>query len=185
MKISSVDLEMRSYLQRIATGPELSKDLSEEEAYRAMTHILAGSADEVQSAIFLIALRMKRETDAENCGALRALLDSTVQVRSGVADILHIADPFDGFVRGLPAAPFLPAVLAAVGSPQSVRALSRSGRSTVLLTARSLQPRVRQWNWSRLRQQCNLKIRPVAGHMLTRDTPVLVCTSWLIFGHEL
>ena len=26
MKISSVDLEMRSYLQRIATGPELSKD---------------------------------------------------------------------------------------------------------------------------------------------------------------
>lgn len=115
MKISSVDLEMRSYLQRIATGPELSKDLSEEETYRAMTHILAGSADEVQSAIFLIALRMKRETDAENCGALRALLDSTVQVRSDVADILHVTDPFDGFVRGLPAAPFLPAVLAACG----------------------------------------------------------------------
>ena len=112
MKISSVDLEMRSYLQRIATGPELSKDLSEEETYHAMTHILAGSADEVQSAIFLIALRMKRETDAENCGALRALLDSTVQVRSDVADILHVTDPFDGFVRGLPAAPFLPAVLA-------------------------------------------------------------------------
>ena len=81
MTNTAVDLEMRSYLQRIATGPELSKDLSEEEAYRAMTHILAGSADEVQSAIFLIALRMKRETDAENCGALRVLLDSTVQVR--------------------------------------------------------------------------------------------------------
>ena len=63
MKFSPVDLEMRSYLQRIATGPELSKDLSEEETYHAMTHILAGSADEVQSAIFLIALRMKRETD--------------------------------------------------------------------------------------------------------------------------
>ena len=116
MTNTAVDLEMRSYLQRIATGPELSKDLSEEEAYRAMTHILAGSADEVQSAIFLIALRMKRETDAENCGALRALLDSTVQVRCAVVtDILHIADPFDGFVRGLPAAPFLPAVLAACG----------------------------------------------------------------------
>ncbi len=42
MKISSVDLEMRSYLQRSATGPELSKDLSEEETYQAMTHILAG-----------------------------------------------------------------------------------------------------------------------------------------------
>ena len=115
MNNSSVDLEMRSYLQRIATGPELSKDLSEEETYHAITHILAGSADEVQSAIFLIALRMKRETDAENCGALRALLDSTIQVRSDVADILHIADPFDGFVRGLPAAPFLPSVLAACG----------------------------------------------------------------------
>ena len=32
MTNTAVDLEMRSYLQRIATGPELSKDLSEEEA---------------------------------------------------------------------------------------------------------------------------------------------------------
>ena len=78
MKIASVDLEMRSYLQRIATGPELSKDLSEEETYRAMTHILAGSADEVQSLIFLFALRTKWETDAAIFGASRALLDSTV-----------------------------------------------------------------------------------------------------------
>ncbi|GIT48470.1 MAG: hypothetical protein Ct9H300mP14_03980 [Gammaproteobacteria bacterium] len=90
---------------------------------------------------------MKRETDAENCGALRALLDSTVQVRSDVADILHVTDPFDGFVRGLPGAPFLLQSLPPVVSPQSVRALSRSGQSTVFLTARSLKPRVQRGNW--------------------------------------
>ena len=55
-------LAMRSYIQRIATGPEYSKDISFAEARDAMNHILDGSADPVQAGIFLIALRMKRET---------------------------------------------------------------------------------------------------------------------------
>ncbi len=115
MTKASVEQEMRAYLQRIATGPELSKDLTEEETCRAVSAILDGVADEVQSAIFLIALRMKRETNAENRGGLRALLDHSIQVTSSINDVVHIADPFDGFTRGLPAAPFLPSVLAACG----------------------------------------------------------------------
>ena len=60
---------MRACLQKIATGPELSKNLSEEESQTAMSLVLDDAADEVQAAIFLIALRMKRETDAELWGA--------------------------------------------------------------------------------------------------------------------
>jgi len=106
---------MRWILQRIATGPELSKDLSREEACTGMRLVLEGRVDPVQAGIFLIALRMKRETDDENCGVLDALREATRQVTAPVDELIHIADPYDGFKRTLPSSPFLPAVLAACG----------------------------------------------------------------------
>ncbi len=106
---------MHQYLQKIATGPKLSKDLSRDEACAAMTEILSGGADPVQAAIFLIALRMKRETMAENQGVLDALLAHANQASAKVDDVLDLSDPFDGFTRSMPAAPFLPVVLAACG----------------------------------------------------------------------
>lgn len=104
---------MRDVLQRIATGPTLSKDLNRQEAARAMRIILDGEADDVQAGIFLIALRMKRETDDELAGILDAINDSVSPHAVGVDDLLCIVDPYDGYLRGTPAAPFLPAVLAA------------------------------------------------------------------------
>lgn len=108
---------MRSIIKRIATGPELSKDISADEARAGMHLILDGQVDPVQAAIFLIALRMKRETDEENCGVLDALRDVTKTVVAPVDDVLDLADPYDGFTRSLPPSPFLPAVLAACGLP--------------------------------------------------------------------
>jgi len=108
-------LTMRSILQRIATGPELSKDLSREEARAGMRLVLDGLVDPVQAGVFLIALRMKRETDDENCGVLDALRDATLQVTAPVDELIDIGDPYDGFTRTLPASPFLPALLAACG----------------------------------------------------------------------
>ena len=108
---------MRSYLQRIATGPELSKDISLEEARHGMGLILDGKADPVQAGIFLIALRMKRESDDETRGMLEAIRGSTLRVEAQVDEVLDMADPYDGYNRTLPAAPFLPAVLAACGVP--------------------------------------------------------------------
>ena len=59
--MSSQEL-IHSIIQRIATGPDLSKDIDFEEARLGMEAILKGEVDDVRSAIFLIALRMKRET---------------------------------------------------------------------------------------------------------------------------
>ncbi|GMQ89907.1 MAG: hypothetical protein BMS9Abin10_0242 [Gammaproteobacteria bacterium] len=106
---------VRSCIQRIATGPELSKDISFEQARVAMDAILHRKVDPVQAAVFLIALRMKRETDDENNGVLQAILDATITAVAPVDEVLHVADPYDGFTRGLPVSPFLPAVLAACG----------------------------------------------------------------------
>ncbi len=108
---------MHSIIQRIATGPELSKDLSRDEARAGMRAILDGGVDPVRAAIFLIALRMKRETNDENLGILDAIREASVTAIAAVDDLVDIGDPYDGYIRTLPAAPFLPAVLAACGVP--------------------------------------------------------------------
>lgn len=110
-----IALAMRSMIQRIATGPELSKDLNEAEAELGMRLILKGTATPVEAAIFLIALRMKRETSQENRGVLSAVRSATHRGVADVDDLIDIADPYDGFNRTLPSSPFLPAVLAACG----------------------------------------------------------------------
>ncbi|MBT7002536.1 MAG: anthranilate phosphoribosyltransferase, partial [Candidatus Thioglobus sp.] len=46
---------MKSIIQRVATGPDLSKNIDFEEARDGMQAILRGEIDDVQSAIFLIA----------------------------------------------------------------------------------------------------------------------------------
>lgn len=108
---------MRSIIQRIATGPELSKDISRDEAREGMRMILDGDADPVQSAIFLIALRMKRETDDENIGVLEAIRDVTETVTAEVDEVAVVSDPYDGYNRTVPASPFLTPLLAACGVP--------------------------------------------------------------------
>lgn len=108
-------LLMRSIIQRIATGPELSKDIALDEARAGMRAILDGAVDPVQAGIFLIALRMKRETDDEMKGVLDAIREATGHVVAGVDEVVDIADPYDGYNRCLPAAPFLMPVLAECG----------------------------------------------------------------------
>ena len=108
---------MRSIIQRVATGPELSQDLSLAEARFGMSAILGREVDEVQAAIFLIALRMKRETDEENKGILEAVRERTDRAVASAPEVVDLADPYDGYNRTLTPTPFLPAVLAAAGAP--------------------------------------------------------------------
>ncbi|MBI3895937.1 MAG: anthranilate phosphoribosyltransferase [Acidobacteria bacterium] len=118
---------MGAYLRRIATGPELSKPISEEEACTAMRLILEQKVDPVQAGVFLIALRMKRETDEENLGILEAIREATRFAVASVEDLVDLADPYDGFSRHLPASPFLPALLAACGLPAVSHGCERLG----------------------------------------------------------
>ncbi|MDX9740453.1 MAG: anthranilate phosphoribosyltransferase [Gammaproteobacteria bacterium] len=118
---------MRSIIQRIATGPELSKDISREEARDGMRAVLDGAIDPVQAAIFLIALRMKREADDEYLGILDALRSVTRTGIADVEDLVDLADPYDGFNRALPVSPFLGAVLAACGVRAVVHGVAAMG----------------------------------------------------------
>ena len=108
---------MKSVIQRIATGPELSKNISREEAKKSMSDILNGEIDSVQSAIFLIALRMKRETMDENLGVHDAIIDTTKTMKINVDNLINISDPYDGFSRNIPSSIFMLPVLAELGYP--------------------------------------------------------------------
>lgn len=108
-------LHLRQCIQKVATGPDYSKDLSFEDARDAMLAMLLPDTDPVQTSIFFIALRMKRETDEENRGILQALIDQSLHATAEVDELVDISDPYDGYARGVPASPFLPAVLAALG----------------------------------------------------------------------
>ena len=108
-------LHIRQCIQKVATGPDYSKDLSFEEARDVMHAILKHDPDPVQTSILFIALRMKRETDEENRGILQAIIDASTQVVANVDSLVDVSDPYDGYARGVPASPFLPAVLAALG----------------------------------------------------------------------
>ena len=112
---TDLQLTMRSIIQRIATGPELSKDISLQEAHLGMKAILNDEVDPVQAAIFLIALRMKRETWDENKGVLDAIREASHNVTADVDEVLDIADPYDGYNRTLPASPFLAPLMAECG----------------------------------------------------------------------
>jgi len=114
---------IRSIIQRIATGPELSKNIGLEEASTAMSAILDGEIDDVQSAIFLIALRMKRETIEENFGILDALLQATGRQQADVEDLVDLGDPYSGYNRSIPISAFLPPLLAELGLPCIIHGL--------------------------------------------------------------
>ena len=109
------DALMRSVIQRVATGPELSKNISLEEARAVMCAILEGSADPVQAAVFLIGLRMKRETHDEMKGILDAILENLSRAEAAVDEVVVMADPYNGFNRTLQASLGILPVLAACG----------------------------------------------------------------------
>lgn len=114
---------MKSIIQRIATGPELSKDLDFEETKSGMQAILRGEIDDVQSAIFFIALRMKRETEEENKGVLAAILAESDKQQVNVDDLVDLGDPYSGYNRSIPISSFLPPVLAELGLPCVIHGL--------------------------------------------------------------
>lgn len=108
-------LILHSAIKRICTGPELSKHLSFEDARDAMRCIVDGHAHDVQAALFLIGLRVKRETDEEFKGVQQALIDSSQIITAKVDQVVALSDPYNGFTRHLPASPFIPSVLASLG----------------------------------------------------------------------
>ncbi len=118
---------MRAAIQDIAVGPDRGRDISREHARDVLNAILAGQVDEVQAAIFLIALRMKRETLDEFLGLFDSLTANCASVTASIDDVLLLADPFDGYLRNVTMTPFIPMVLAALNVPSVIHGVETVG----------------------------------------------------------
>ena len=125
--LSPTQANLATCIQKVATGPEYSKDLSFAEARAGMELILRGEADPVQAAVMLIGMRMKRETQEENQGILQAILDHKIGATSEADEIIDLSDPCNGQLRGISMAPFVAPVLAACGLPAFSQGLESVG----------------------------------------------------------
>ncbi len=96
---SDANERMKSYLAKIATGPTMSKDLTQAEAEDALSLILNGEVSSERAAVFLIASRMKLETLEENIGYWQALDATTVKQEVKFDKLVQISEAFDGFER--------------------------------------------------------------------------------------
>lgn len=76
-------MSLLPFLHRASAGDHLSA----EEAYQAMSALLAGSASEPVIAAFLVALKMKGETASELAGFARAMRERMIVVDAG-ADVI-------------------------------------------------------------------------------------------------
>ena len=108
-------ISLRKCIQKVATGPEFSKDISFEDAYAAMQTILLEECDPVEAAVYLVGLRMKRETLDECGGTLKAICDTIPSVTADVEHLVDIGDMYNGYARSIPMTPFVPAVMASLG----------------------------------------------------------------------
>jgi len=130
---------LRAAIQKVATGPEFSKNISEEDSYNSMLSILDGNVDSVQAAIYLIAMRMKRETMDENIGSLKALIDKSNIITANVDELLDIVEPYNGFLRNTPLSAFMPAVFSSIGMPCVTHGVETVGPKFGLTTKRILK----------------------------------------------
>ncbi|MEE9352539.1 MAG: anthranilate phosphoribosyltransferase [Thiotrichaceae bacterium] len=116
-------------IQKVATGPGYSKSLPQEDARDALMTILDGTADPLRAGVFLIALRMKRESMEENKGFLEALINTSNQVTAKVDSVIDIAEPYNGYVRGLSVTAFLAPLLATLLADKNEAAFSHGVES--------------------------------------------------------
>lgn len=115
---------IQSVIGRIATGPDLSKNISFDEAKSTMNAILRGDVSDVRVAVIFIALRMKRETEDENNGILSAILEQTDTQIANVDNLVDLGDPYSGYNRSVPVSGFLPPLLAELGLPTIIHGLN-------------------------------------------------------------
>jgi anthranilate phosphoribosyltransferase len=201
-------------VRKVCVGPHLSKDLSRGECAEVMSAILNFQAtlDPVQMGLFLVGMRMKRETSDENAGIYDALADATPTLAIDIPDLLHLTDPFDGQKRHLPAGLFMAPIFASCGLPTLVQSVPTMGPKygvtpeqilamaggnvdkTPAETAADLQDMVIRWGYLSQRQATpalwdlqDLRIR-----MLKRPTlstlekllrPIQARRDWLLTGY--
>ena len=123
----TLDAAVRAAIQDVAVGPDRGRNIAMEHAKQLMQGILDDAVDPVQTAVLLIALRMKRESEQEMRGLTQAAQQRVKTQKVNTSDLITLVDPFDGYSRTLSVSAFIPAVLAACGYASVIHGVESVG----------------------------------------------------------
>lgn len=104
-------------LPRALRGTLQKKELEVSQARAALAEILNMVWPDWMGGAFLEAMRLKRETYAENQAFWGELLAQSANINVNVPHLLDLADPYDGLNRSVQLSPFVACVLAELGYP--------------------------------------------------------------------
>ncbi|MCX7797464.1 MAG: anthranilate phosphoribosyltransferase [Melioribacter sp.] len=77
---------IKEYIEKIASG----MNLTIEEAYNAMNHIMEGSCNNSQIAGFLLALKTKGETAEEIAGFVKAMRNKSIKINTEYENLIDV-----------------------------------------------------------------------------------------------
>jgi len=103
---------MQPFLKIVGNGQRTARDLTPDEAEKAIRFILDGRASQAQVGAFMAALRIKEESVEELTTFARVLRESAERIERHDARLLDIGVPYDGRTRApslIPAAAFIAA----------------------------------------------------------------------------
>jgi anthranilate phosphoribosyltransferase len=115
--MSAYSPEFKDIIRIIGRGEKLQRDMTREEAARAMRLILSGVVGEAQLGAFFITMRVKEETVEEILGILDAAREIMPSFGASVPGLVDIGYPYDGKSRNLQTGVIASLVLAAAGVP--------------------------------------------------------------------
>jgi len=116
-------------MRTLGHSPRTTRNLSQEEAYRAFTSILEGAESDILVATFLTTLRWKGVTVEELSGFAMAARAKAFLPCQGVPDLICVSSPLDGHDM----VPPLDAVACLIAAA--------AGQKILLLTDQSIGPR--------------------------------------------
>ncbi len=106
------------FVQAVGRGNKLRRDLTRAESFEAMRLILRQKATPAQIGAFLIALRVKGESEEEIGGFTKVVRDEfIIQISPRVNGLLDLGVPYDGKVKTAQLIPAVAFILAAAGVP--------------------------------------------------------------------
>ena len=109
--------EFKDILRIIGRGKKLQRDLTREEAYRAMQLILDGGASPTQIGGFMVTMRVKEETADEIIGFTQASRERLRPFEVAMPNLVDFGFPYNGRSKRLQTGVVASMVLAASGVP--------------------------------------------------------------------
>jgi anthranilate phosphoribosyltransferase len=119
--------EPQTAFQRCCNTVVSGQSLTRSEAKSAIQDVLDPSIPAHEKAVFLEALRLKRETLDENLGVFEGLWETCLHTKARVPRLIDLSLSYDGFSRTPLLAPFCAPILASLGYPTIVHGTDNLG----------------------------------------------------------